>query len=247
MSLKDNYKVIVNEERLVEFIDWLPDLKINEKYYLSLFARKKYYPELIKSNDKTQLKRFTATKKNMLNKIKQLEIPLGRWQLRDMEAPQESLVLYIMPNPRCMKKAATMMLKKTVDLVSNNNDGHNIVAEAMSCIQKSKSRSCFVDFDIDDKNIDLSLIENIFPSKTTTPKYGVLGRNIYDFLETKGGYHLLINMETLRFINLRYSSDKLIPKDWYKQIIETFPVDQSADQMIPVPGTYQGGFEPRFI
>ena len=67
------YKIINDEEALINFINWLPDLRDNETFYLSLFARKKYAPEagFVKANDKTQLKRFTAIKLNMLDKIKQ--------------------------------------------------------------------------------------------------------------------------------------------------------------------------------
>lgn len=35
-----NYKIIHNEERLKEFINWLPDLLPNEQYYVQLLARK---------------------------------------------------------------------------------------------------------------------------------------------------------------------------------------------------------------
>lgn len=245
-----NYKIITDEKALIEFIKWLPELKENEQYYLSLFARKKYCPSLIKSNDKTQLKRFTSTKERMLDKIKGLERQVGRWKLKDIEAPQESLVLYIHPNPRNMKKATEMMGKKCWDLIRSNN--FNLHAEAMSCIQKSKSRSCFVHFDIDtDEKLDITLIEKIFP-----PFKHYLTKKIFkcfSWVQTRGGYHLLIDPHFVKSYNEKHSTldinlhlDK-VPKDWHKEVVKLYPIEQSGDLMLPVPGTYQGGFTPKFI
>jgi hypothetical protein len=218
-----NYQIIKDENKLREFIKWLPELAENEKYFVSLFARKKYCEDKIKSNDKTQLKRFTSNKERLFEKIKQLECEFGSYTLRNIEAPQESLVLYINPNPRDMKKATFGLMKKCIDLLQTNGNGYNVHAEALSCIQKSKSKSHFCDFDIDTKDIDLSKLNDILPKET------------YDILETRGGYHLLVKT-------------RLAPKTkWHVAIREAFEVDQVGDQLIPVCGCYQGGYVPRFI
>lgn len=218
-----NYKIMQDEDKLKSFINWLPDLKENETFYLSLFARKKYYKDLIKSNDKTQLKRFTANKENMFDKIKQLEISIGSYKLNNIDAPQESLVLYINPNPRCMKKATFLMGKKCWELIQNQN--YNLHAEALSCIQQSKSYSNTITFDIDSKEVDLELINNIINIES------------YNIMETRGGYHLLINPK-LVVSNI---------KNWYQEIKKLYPsIDVTGDMMSPVPGTIQGGFIPYF-
>lgn len=232
----DYYKIINNRQHLIDFIDWLPILEDNETYYLSLFARKKYCSDLIKSNDKTQLKRFISSKEQMLNKIEQLELPMGRWILKDTVAPQESLVLYINPNPRCMKKATEMIGKKCWDLIKNKN--YNIHTEVLFCIQQSKGRGCYVDFDIDSKSIDLNLIKSIIP------------RDAYSILETRGGYHLLVDPQLADkpfYTTWNGVKSKNQTNDWYIQIKRMFQVDQVGDQMIPVPGCVQGGFVPRFV
>lgn len=241
----DCYKIITDEEALIKFIEWLPDLKDNETFYLSLFCRKKYAPEagMVKSNDKTQLKRFTANKENMIDKIRQLEIPLGYYKLKDVVAPQEALVLYIMPNPRCMKKATELMGKKCWDLIRSEN--YNLHQEAMSCIQQSKSYGFVVDFDIDTKDVDLTKLNDIFfPIASSQFK-----NKPFDIVETRGGYHVLIqpNYATAYLKAINSFGGHQVDINWYKRITEICPVDQSSDQMLPVVGTFQGGFVPKFI
>jgi len=41
--------------------------------------------------------------------------------------------------------------------------------------------------------------------------------------------------------------DKRFEKTWYNNIMNNFTIDQSGDLMIPIPGTYQGGFTPKLI
>ena len=75
-----NYEIIKNNAELVDFIETLPDLDIGDKFYLCLFARKKYGAPI--SSDKGQLKRFLATKFNIFEKIQQLVISRATSGLR---------------------------------------------------------------------------------------------------------------------------------------------------------------------
>ena len=79
------YQLIYSEELLEEFLSLLPEENEDEVYYLSLFARKKYSQELIWSNDKTQLKRLTSKKRDIIKKIKQLEVDYGLYDLNRLE------------------------------------------------------------------------------------------------------------------------------------------------------------------
>lgn len=232
----DLYKIVHDEDEFNFFlINVLPNLKDNERYYLSLFSRKKYCQNLIKSNDKTQLKRFTSNKERMLVKIQQLEIPVGRWLLREMEAPQESLVLYISPNPRDMKKATEAMGKKCWDLARSDN--FNLHQEAMSCIQRSAGQRKYVHFDIDTKDVDLSILEEIFPFVDAP-------RKTYWIIETRGGYHILVDSFMAKFVRHKYN----LNQNWYQEIVESFPLDKSSKpELLPVPGCIQGGFVPKIV
>lgn len=109
-----NYIIITDEIKLKEFIEWLPELLPNEKYYLALFSRKKYIKDISIKHiaDKSQLKRFTSDKTKLFNKIKQLEVPYGTYTLGDTIIPQESLAFYITVNPRDMYKASINTIVK---------------------------------------------------------------------------------------------------------------------------------------
>lgn len=216
------YKIIQDEKRLQAFIEWLPDLEPHEKYFAALFARKKYCPDMIQKPDSMQLKRFASHKDKLFYKIKQLETEIGSYRLRDTAVPQESLVLYINPNPRDLKKATYNMIKKCTDILQNDNS-YNIHAEALSCIQKSRGKSHFCDFDIDSKDIDLSKMEEILPPEA------------YNIVKTHGGYHILVNT-------------RIAPKTkWHIDIRQAYQTDKVGDQMIPVCGCTQGGFIPHFV
>lgn len=230
-----NYKIINDEGLLRDFINWLPDLKNSEQYYLCLFARNKYCKDIthIKS-DKAQLKRFTSTKERMFDKIKQLECEIGSYKQYkkgepSISIPQEALALYINPNPRNMWKAAMNTAKKMLDCIINDNRLANPQAEAMSEIQKSKSRTCYIDFDIDEKP------ENIGYTIRDIINQNIINSDAVNVLRTRGGAHLLIDPEK---VGKEYK-----PK-FYNSLSKF--ADQTGDNMIPVVGCTQGGFTPYF-
>ena len=231
-----NYQIITDENLLDEFISsFLKPCSPDETYYCCLFARSKYAKNEDGSNkfphiktDKNQLKRFLATPNTLKLKIKQLEVPFGAYITKDGEPmPQEALALYITPNRRSQKKAMFKLMKRLIDIQESNGQGFNINAEAISAVQKSKSKTDWVDFDIDSKDIDISSIENVLPLGT------------YKILETRGGYHIMIDRDKVKKSNA--------PKNWYILLGQMFEIDQSGDNMIPMVGTYQGGFTPKFI
>lgn len=226
-----NYKIIKDEEEFRKFIDWLPKLEANEKYYFCLFARNKYCKELshIKS-DKAQLKRGVTDKERMFQKIKQLEIEVGWYKQREFPVPEEALALYITVNPRHMLKATVNTMVKLAQSIRDQNIDMNCHQEALSEIQKAKSRTVWVDFDVDQKEPDtLEKIKNI-----TQP---MLDRPV-TILETRGGYHVLVDPGTVR---LEYKNK------WYQALNVGLGADVTGDNMIPVPGCTQGMFIPHFV
>lgn len=243
-----NYKIITDEKVLRDFIDnVLPDLEAHEKYYFCLFARNKYCKDIAHiSSDKAQLKRGSSDKARLFEKIKQLEVELGCYTSKGKVVPQEALALYITPNPRNMFKATVNTMVKLAQSIRDENVMMNPHQEAMSEIQKAKSRTAYVDFDMDykpDLTIDSSLTEQMkfmhFVDNLRMHLYGFMGATAdFKILETRGGFHILVKPDSV---------EPQFKNTWYKNIKSLPHIDQTGDQMIPVPGTYQGGFTPNFV
>lgn len=234
-----NYQIITDRDELLKFINWLPELLPEETFYICLFARSKYVRDTLAlphiKTDKCQMKRFTSNKEKMLEKIMQLECPVGSYFQKDQVIPQEALALYITINPRSFTKANTASVRKLLDLALQPYNGYHPYQEVMSEIQKAKSRSVFVTFDFDtDKDNKYNIIAHLGV---------VINRNAIHIVETRGGFHVIINTKAILYM---YS------KSWYNDVRKILTLyssdsDNAGDIMLPVPGTYQGGFTPHFI
>lgn len=226
------YTLINDLAAIREFESMLPDLGPNEVFFGALFARKKYCPDLIKSNDKTQLGRFTFKKGQLVRKIRQMEIPLGEYYIKDRSAPQESLVLYVNPNPRDVRKATFFAIKKLTDCLMCENQGFTPQQQVLSCIQNSKGSRFVTTLDIDEKDCDMSVIEQVLPDMS-----------LYEIIETRGGYHVLLYVNRIK----EAVSNGQIEQKWMPQLRELLPVESTGDMLSPCPGTTQGGFIPRLL
>ena len=227
-----NYQIIKDENILKEFIEWLPNLEEGETYYVGLLARSKYEKGDTIKSDKQQLKRFTSRKEDLFYKIWQLECPVGAYTQKGNPVPQESLAIYITPNPRSMYDATFSGLATLAKCIQHQKRTHNPHQEVMNEIQRSKSRSCFVDFDIDYKepNYERFLKPWVFERVGNTANVKVI--------ETRGGYHVLVDPSTV---------EEPFKKNWYQELAKHPHTDQTGDQLIPIPGCTQGDFMPNFV
>lgn len=229
----ETYQIIVDEDKLKEFIDWLPDLKNQETYYCTLFARSKY-SKAIKAGDKQILKSFTSSKSRLINKIKQLETKVGTYLTKeritgiDVPIPQEALALYISVNPRDIIKATKASLKEFVDLITSEYNGYNPYKKVLTHIQQSCSRKLYSEFDFD--NVPFEYV------KTESEK--ILNKDCLNYVITRGGVHTLIDLS-----KVKNSENKF----WYNQMAQIKGYDKTGTDLVPVVGCYQGGFCPILI
>lgn len=231
-----NYQIIKDMALLEDFLKFLPDLQLHEQFYVCLFSRSKYCKNIPGithiSSDKQQVKRFTATKETLINKIKQLECPIGSYMQKDNIIPQESLALYINPNPRSLIKAAKNSLIRFAHLITEqySSNQYNPHQEVMSEIQKAKSRMVYFDMDVDDMPLEsLPSIKELLKS--------FINPDALHFLKTRGGFHILVELSKI---------DDKYKKIWYKGMVCLLKIDIKGDNMIPIPGCTQGNFIPYF-
>lgn len=229
-----HYKIVHDENAIREYLDWIPDLEVNEMLLVTLFSRNKYSEQKIKSSDKTQLGRKTTTKERLIQKLHQMELPIGAWKINGVNAPPESLVTYLTFNPRCMKKASWALVRRMQDILENDGSkGYNPAAEALSAIQKSRSRKIITIFDVDEKEgVNPSLIYSVIPPNAA--------KDCVRVIETRGGYHIHVKSKMLK----DYEG---VDKQWYVKLLATYPVDKSKPQFSPIPGAYQGGWVPKLL
>ncbi len=229
--MKETYQVLVDESQFNLFVDsMLPDLESWETYYFCLFARTKYCKDAglahIKS-DKQQLKRGTTNKERLRQKIQQMECVVGSYAQRDIPIPQQALACYINVNPRCLKKATQQSLIKLAETSYQQFNGMNPHQEVISCIQKSCSRKIFLDFDFDVEEDEIqTTIEQL-------DKF--INLDATSIIRTRGGFHYLIEVSKI---------DVSVKNKFYKNVLSVPGCDVRGDNMIPIPGTYQGGFVP---
>jgi hypothetical protein len=228
-----NYEIIRDESALRQYLDLLPEQESGQQFYLTLLARSKYDETGTVSSDKAQLKRVTATKDRIIEKLRQLEIPLGGYKMGDdrQPVPLSALAIYMMPNPRSFRTANRRLMIELVHRMSSEDDTlkHcNPKALALSYIQTSACSSRhFTTFDFD------KVGEELLTSIVALAPESVV-------IRTRGGYHVLV---PAALVGKR-------DKQWYNKMSDLLTStngagkDVKGDILSPIPGCWQGQFVP---
>ncbi len=224
-----NYQVIVDDVEFQKFVEWLPPLEKEECHYAALLARDKYIRDLgigTFNSDKHQCSRFVTNTERLLLKLKQCETEVGNYSVKGIEIPQQALAAYMTINPRSQTKAAKWLLKRLADVVADGEQNVNVYQESLTAIHKSVGRKLFVDVDFDNVALEQTVVE--------MSRY--VNADAVKILETRGGFHAIIRLDKIH--------DKYV-KSWYKNITTMNGADIAGDTLIPIPGTYQGGWVPK--
>jgi hypothetical protein len=235
-----NYKIVKDEKEFNRFLQWLPELEDGQKFYFSLFARKKFGATEGLKADKGQLKRFTASKEQALNKIKKLEVELGSYEVDGVKVNQDSLVLYVTPNPRDMHKAGLKTAKELVSMMADGRTIYNPQSVALNQIQVTGVKKYF-DIDLDfkeGKGLSLESLYNLILDNNLINSLAVSG----NIIKTRGGFHILVELDKI---------SESYKKKWFTNFSQLkddrFTITMNNDNMIPVPGCVQSDFIPKLV
>lgn len=211
--------------------------KEEQIFLLFLSARKKYCPDIVNTGCfKRVIVKYKNNEKNsvrkLFNVLKQYEIPLNYYfDKNNNSIPQESLVAYASLNPRNAIHATQELSKDILDKAFSH-DTHffsTIDQKFKNNLQKHPIKQ-FVGIDLDTKD------ETIY-NQLVNDLLSII--NIFSIIETKGGYHIIIDKNNINNINGQIIYKKL--KEKYKDIDQI-----SNDLFSPIPGTLQGGFQVKF-
>lgn len=228
-----NYKLIHNEQQLKLFIDFLPELNEDEIYFLTLIARRKWFPESTGTPATIQLKREVAITKDKIEKvIRQWEVNEGIYTYKD-DSPIDvrNLGVYIGFNPKDQHKAIFELMDICLANIRFNNKNMNVKSMANSAIQVSNGTKNFIDIDVDIK-------ENENPLLIIDFIKSIIEESALTFIKTSGGFHCLVRLSEIK------------SHTWYNKIKEhpfKSELNIMNNDLVPVVGCNQGQFVPHFI
>ena len=230
--------MIVDYNIYNKFMNYLPELKSGNRYYMQLLFRRKYIEEEYKSQYPAEEK-ITST----LSKKETLGYDLQQWSVPDFSyyaikggkhilLPNEAITAYIYPNQVNLKKlyknGLIGQLKAELEYDKLTHPMKYVDSEAKKSTDSNSDK--IVRFDFDKIKLD-EVITQITPFINLDATSAII---------TKGGVHILVKCKK---VNKEYQ------KNWYNNLYKLNITDEKAKgiPLSPVPGTLQNNHIVNFI
>ncbi len=246
--------LIYDELELEKFHKLLPPLEADEVYFLSLSARNKYLNEEERAfYDLGRSEMFArklvkdSTFEKYLRAIRSYEIQSG-WEGRGGKIlPDKCLIVYANINTCSGKKALQEFYSKSNEILfnlANNPEAYEklryLDTDLLNCYQRATGTSKWIDVDFDAPDRDF-LLRQVFEFLTELR----INKVEFKVIETRSGYHVLLNRDTLKYNYTRIVSQlDAEAKFVYKDKAE---VTRNSNSMVPAAGCLQGGFKVKFL
>mgnify|MGYP000507013891 CR=1 FL=1 len=243
--------LIVDKKQVYEFCDIvLPELKDDEVLIAVLVSRKKYCPELTRSEEAlAKLILKDSDKQYVYRKLKRFGYVEDVFVDYKTGNPvsHKCMAMYIDVQPMSAMKGFKTFNAEIIDLIyqtmvnpSVKRDFRNLDTKLFSAINRSRSRKPYYIVDIDVK--DEKLLNKILE---------VLSEDAVWVSETRGGYHVIanndnpynriyskVNKKTNQREIIDYKTHEVIFSEPESRLIEVI----YHQAQTPVPGSLQGGF-----
>lgn len=202
----------------------------DESYLILLAFREKYCEE----KKKYQLKNTFFCRQIFVKKPEKLTLYSFLKRHYEIEEfyddngqmiPPHLLSLYMTVSPRNKKSAILEFNSKIVECLANQQDFRSIDSLYKTCLHRHEKQK-YIQLDIDDKQNISDVLDD---SKS-------LEIQVSGVIETKNGYHVLIDISALQNPTQKEfifrASRKLYPK-----------LEVKKHGVVPIPGTFQAGFK----
>jgi len=261
--MSEYYKFIHSIDELKYFYNnVLPPLKETEVYFVSLSARNKYLTDIEKEEldlGRTEMFCKSIIRKNEWNRflrtIRKFECHKEGYTTRTgASIPEKAIVCYININPsstpRTIQTFKQVMAEYDTELISialGDRQNTSNIAQRLNkidnnlytCFQNSGGIKHWIDIDMD--------VNKEYKPFNRVSSVFLLEKGITNFhwIDTKSGYHLLIKRDELKFnpqIICDYFINDYVHSLPTKCFDTKFEIVLNKNYMIPLPGTFQGGY-----
>lgn len=251
-------KILGDIGELQKFYDLaIPDLKPFEVFFLSLSARNKYLTEEERKDfglGRTEMYARTILRERsfdkLVAKLRRFETNNGAYLTKKgKDIPDQANVVYWNINPSSTIKAlkefnsqVNEFQSEIIHIASQGGDFNNLSHRMnkldqllMNCYQRNQNKTYWIDIDFDIPKDRYDLVEKLLEDFRLNGVH-------YLVIDTKSGYHIMIDRQTLNYnFNESISDCNDLAEDTVEDYHNNYEIVVNKNNMIPLPGTYQAG------